>query len=126
NRAVVTTNAVQIKIHYAQAGHAIDEFVSRERFELEVLLLVAIERVLPTHIIVGNKEEAPCATRRVMDGLAGRGPHHVYDGADQGSRGEVLSRAALYVGSVLFEQAFIGVPLHVGFERGPLLLVDQV
>ena len=61
-----------------------------------------------------------------MDGLLRCRPHHIHDSLDQRTRRKVLSRASLHVGGVFLQQALVGVSLHVGFERGPLLFVNQV
>jgi hypothetical protein len=37
-----------------------------------------------------------------------------------------LASATLHVGGVLFQQAFVGVALHIHAQRGPGLAADQV
>jgi hypothetical protein len=48
-----------------------------------------------------------------MDKLAWFGAHHIHNGLDQRARCKVLAGSALHVGGVLFEQALVGVALHV-------------
>ena len=58
--------------------------------------------------------------------FAGLGRDRIDDRLDQRARREVLAGAALGVLRVLLQQALVGVALHVGVDRQPVLLVDQV
>ena len=73
-----------------------------------------------------REQEAARAAGRIADRLPRLGAHHVHHRGDERARREVLARAAFHVLGVLLQQALVGVALHVGGKRGPLLLVDQV
>jgi hypothetical protein len=94
---------------------------------LEVALLVAGEvGVVLREVLVRGEEKAAGAAARIADQLAGLGRDAVHHRLDQRARREVLAGAALDVVGVALEQAFVGVALHVGAHRRPVLGVDQV
>ena len=78
------------------------------------------------HIVVRREQKAAGAAGRVAHGLAGLRGHDIHNRLDQRARGEVLAGAGLGVLGVLFQQAFVGIALHVGAHRHPGFLVDQV
>ena len=126
-RRLRRTDAVQQHVHAAQPRHAVHQLHAEERAVLEPLLLLAIELVVrDRQIVVSRQQEAAGAAGRVADGHLRLRTHHVHDRGDQRPRGEVLSGAALDVLGVLLEQPFVGVALHVGGERRPLLPIDQI
>ena len=77
-------------------------------------------------VIMRREQETTRAARRITNGLPRLRGDHVHDGGDERARREVLARAAFHVLGVLLQQALVSVALHVGGERRPLLLVDQV
>jgi hypothetical protein len=91
-----------------------------------VLLLVAVKLEVLADVVVRDQQEPAGTASWVVDGLARRRPHHVNDGLDQRARRKVLSRSALHVSGVFLQKALVGVSLHVGIERGPLLFVNEV
>ena len=66
------------------------------------------------HIVVGREQKAAGAAGRVAHGLAGLRGHDIHNRLDQRARGEVLAGPGLGVLGVLFQQAFVGIALHVG------------
>jgi hypothetical protein len=115
---------VEQQVHRAQAGGRIGDLPPPQRVQLEVLLLVLVEPVVLGNVVVGREQEAAGAHGRIHEGLPRLGLHHVHEGADQRSRGEVLPGPGL--GGRLLQQALVGVALHVGVEARPLLAVQQV
>ena len=73
-----------------------------------------------------REQKAAGAAGRVAHRLAGLRGHHIHNGLDQRARSEVLAGAGLGVLGVLFQQAFVGIALHVGTHRHPLFLVDEI
>src|SRR5688500_18302836 len=78
------------------------------------------------YIIVGNKQEAACAARRVANTLAWRGAHYVHDCLDEGAWGEILARTGLCVLGVFLQEALVYLAFDVNIEAGPRLTVDEV
>jgi hypothetical protein len=72
-----------------------------------------------------REQEAAGAARGVDDHLARLRLHALDHRINQRPRGEVLTGATLHVLRVAFEQTFVGVALHVGRKREPLLLADE-
>jgi hypothetical protein len=75
---------------------------------------------------VGGEKEAAGAASGIADRLPGPGRHDLDDGGDERAGGEVLAGAALHVSGVFFEQALVGVALHIGVEHRPRFLVNEV
>ena len=122
-------DAVQQEIHRAKPRDAVDQFNAAELFGVEETKLRLVEFVVLADEIVRSQQEAARAARRIanhIDHFAGARLHHVHDRLDQRAGSEVLTRAAFHVLGVLLQESFVGVAFHVGVERGPLLLVDQV
>ncbi len=86
----------------------------------------AVELVVAGEVVVGGEQEAAGAAGRVDDDLARLRLHAVDDRLDERARREVLPRAALDVLGVPLQQALVGVALHVGRHREPVLLADQL
>ena len=78
-------------------------------------------------IAVGFNQKASRASGGILDHLAGRGLHHLYDGVDQRARGEVLTGAGFGLVGVFLQQPFIHVAEVVAalalFPVEPLELV---
>ena len=91
-----------------------------------LLLRLGHVGVVGDQVLVRREQEAAGAAGRVGDGLAGLRGHDIHHGLDQRARGEVLAGAGLGVLGVLFQQAFVGIALHVGAHRHPVFLVDEV
>jgi hypothetical protein len=60
-----------------------------------VPLLVGVQllALVVDDVVMGGEEEAAGATGGVADGVVGRGLHHVHDGPDQLTGGEILAGA---------------------------------
>ena len=96
---------------------AIHQFDAEKRAALEPFLLRAVERVMPGDVIMRREQETTRAARRITDGLFRLRTHHVHDGGDEGTRREILARAAFHVLGVLLQQPLVSVALHVGGEH---------
>ena len=83
-------------------------------------------RIVLHHIVVRREQKAAGAAGRIAYGFPGLRGHDIHDGLDQRARGEVLAGAGLGVLGVLFQQAFVGIALHVGAHRHPGFLVDEI
>jgi hypothetical protein len=119
---------VQVEVHDAQAGGVGHQLPAAHEALAQVLLLIGIEclAMLADHEVVGTQEEAARATGRVADGVVRVGLHHIDDGADQLPRREILAGALGRLLGALGQEALVDVALHIGLQRQPLLLVDQV
>jgi hypothetical protein len=51
--------------------------------------------------------------------------HHIHDGFDERTRGEVLARAGLGILGILFEQAFVDLAFDIDIQPDPGFAVDQ-
>ena len=124
----VRADAVQQQVHAAEPRDAVDQLDAVKRVRLQSLLLLPVELVAAwdrTSSCTPRAGNRPCR-RRIADRHLRLGPHHIDHRRDQRARREVLSRAAFHVLGVLFQQAFVSVALHIGGQRGPLFLVDQI
>src|SRR5581483_8253552 len=83
-------------------------------------------RVAVDDVVVRGEEKAAGAAGRVAHALARPRRDAVDHRGDQRTRREVLASAALGVLRVLLQQALVGVALHIGAHRRPVLGVDQV
>ena len=90
----------------------------------EGLFLCFVQFVVAAYIVICRQKESTRPTGRVVHRLAGCGPHHVHDGLDERTRGEILSRPSFHVGRVFLQQAFIGIALHIHFKSHPLLFAN--
>ena len=93
---------------------------------VEVVPLVAVERVVGLDVVAGGEQEAARAAGRVADRLAGGGLHDVDDGLDERARGEILPGAGFGVLGVLLQQAFVDLAFDVHLQPDPGLAVDQL
>jgi len=75
---------------------------------------------------MSRQEKTPGAAGGVADGLVGTRLNDLHDPLDQGARREVLPGPRLCVLGVLLQEPFVGIALHVGAQRRPVFLVDQV
>jgi hypothetical protein len=120
-------NAVQHHVHGAHAGRGLHQLVAGEGLFLQVLELVARQAlVVAGDVVVRGEQEAARATGRVGDALAGLRGNAVHHGLDERARREVLACAALGVLRVLFQQALIGIALHVGAQNRPGFGANQI
>ena len=124
---VLGADPVQEQVHRAQPRDAVHDLAAAQRLEAQVALLVAVEeRVVAGDVVVRGEQEAAGAAGRVADRLAGRGRITSTIALISG-RGVKYWPAPLLTSSAFFsQQALVGVALHVGIERHPLLAVDQV
>jgi hypothetical protein len=124
--AFFPADGVQVEVHGAQPGGAVDDLPAAEGVKAQEALLVAVEPVGVGDIFVRGQEEAARAAGRVTDGLHGSRAGDLHHGADQLARGEVLARAAFHVFGVLLQQALVDGPLHVHAQAGPGFFVDEL
>ncbi len=117
---------MQQQVQCAKPRDAVHQLDPEERAGLEPLLLRPVERMVLGQIVVRREQEATRAARRIADRLPRLRGDHIHHGRDERPRREVLPRPTLHVLGVLLQQALVGIALHVGRERGPLLLVDQI
>ena len=97
-----------------------------QRLQFEVLLFVFVERVVMGDVVVRDQQKAARSRSRVADGLTGGGAHGVHHGLNERARREVLSRPALGILRVLFQQTLISVALDVGVQAGPSLFINKI
>src|SRR5439155_26006442 len=94
----------------------------------ELFLIESI--VIANEIVRGEKETAGAASwiadREWQSAFGRLRLHYIDNCADEWTWGEVLARTALDVPSVLLQESFVGVAFHVGIERRPFFLVDQI
>jgi hypothetical protein len=88
--------------------------------------LIEIEFIMRRQIVIRRQQKAASAARWIADNFVRTRRDAVNERVDEHARCEVLSRSALGVFGVLFEQAFVGVALHIGRHRGPAFLADQL
>ena len=116
---------MQIEVHTAEPRDVGDELHAAQCLEAEMPLLIAIQVSAALEIFVGGEQEAARAARRVHDDLAGPRLHTIHHRLDDRPRREVLPRSPLDVLGVLLQQPLVGVTLHVGGHRRPVLPADQ-
>ena len=124
----VRADAVQEHVHAAQPRHAVDQLDAVKRFRRQPLFLRTVQ-LIPLgigQVVVDRQEKSAGAAGRIADRHLRLGPHHIDHRRDQRTRRKILSRPAFHVRRVLLQQPFIGVALHVGGQRSPLFLVDQI
>src|SRR5207249_8128578 len=63
-------DSMQQEIHAAKPGYAIHQLDAEKRATLELLLLCAIEGVMPGDVIMRREQETTRATRRIRNGLS--------------------------------------------------------
>ena len=85
-------------------------------FEL-ALLVGGHVRIVLHHVVVRSQQKPAGPASRIADGLSRLRRDHVHHGLDQRTRSEVLAGAGLGVLRVLLQEAFVGVPFHVGAHR---------
>src|SRR5579864_13203 len=73
-----------------------------------------------------RQEKSSRAARRIRDDLAGHWPHTVDQCVDERTRCEVLPRSALGIFRIPFQEALVGIALHVGGHFHPRLIADEV
>ena len=124
---LVAADAVEVQVHGAEPGRAVHDLPAMQGVALEPLPLAPVHgRVAGDDVVVGRQQETAGAAGRVADGVVGAGAHHVHDGPDQRARREILSGAGLHVLGVALQQRLVGVALHVGVQRQPVLAVDEL
>ncbi len=124
---LLAADAVQQHVHGAQPRRGLHQLPALEGFFLELLaLILGHVRIMLHHIVMRCEQKAAGAAGRIAHGLAGLRRHDIDNGLDQRTRGEVLAGAGLGVLGILFQQAFVGIALHVGAHRHPVFLVDQI
>ena len=124
---LVAADAVEVQVHHAQPGRAVHDLPAVQGVPLQVLLLILVHgRVAVNNVVVGGQQKTAGAAGRVADGVVRAGAHRVHDRPDQRSRREILPGAGLYVLGVALHQRLVGVALHVGVHRQPVLAVDEL
>jgi hypothetical protein len=124
--AVDLADVVQKHVHQAQPAGARHDLIARKGVVFQKSLLLAVQGMMRGDVIVSREEKPARAATGVVDffvGLGGYAPHH---GLDERARSEVLPGAALGVGGVLFQQAFVNIAFNIRAHHGPLLLADHV
>ncbi len=116
---------VQVEVHRAEADDAGDDVGAAQRLRLEVLHRRPVELVVLGDMVVGGEQEASGAAGGIADHLPRLRIHHLHDGADQRTRGEILPRPLVRGAGGLFEQAFVDRALDVHIHSGPILLRDH-
>ena len=91
----------------------------------QVIPLVAVELIVIGNVIVGGKQESSRARGGIADGLTRLRVHDIHNGLDKRTRREVLTRAALGILRVLFEQAFVDLTLDVNIQPDPGFAIYQ-
>ena len=119
-------DAVQVKVHGAEADHAGDDVGAAQRRRLEVLHLRFAELVVLGDVVVRSQQEAAGAAGGIADHLSRLRLHHIDHRTDERARGEVLSCALVRGAGGLFEQAFINRALDVHVHAGPILIGDHL
>jgi hypothetical protein len=120
-------DTMEQEVHGANPGDGVHDFHATQCIELKVLLLVPIEiGIVADDVVVSGEKESTGAAGGITDRHRRPRPHDVYDGLNQGPRGEVLARSALDVLRVLFQQPLVGITLHICVEAGPLFLINEI
>ena len=88
--------------------------------------LVPVKIEVVRNVVMRGQQEARRATGGVGDGVVRLGAHDIHHGLNERAWGEILARAALGVLGVLLQQALVGVPLDVGIQARPRLLVNEI
>lgn len=123
---LLVAEAMQEQVHGAQARGGRHQFDRIERLGLQMAHLIAIKLIVFEDVTGGRKKKAPGARRGIDDGGPWLRAHCLDDGVDQSARREILAGAGLGILRVLFEQAFVDIPLDVGAKRAPGFLVDEI
>jgi hypothetical protein len=124
--------AVKDKVHAAESRNAVNQLDAAKLFGVEKRKLFLIELVVIANELVRDEQEtAGTACRIANNARAARTfgrlwLHYIDDCADEWTRSEVLAGAALHVLGVLLQEPFVSVALHIGIERRPFFLVDQI
>jgi len=124
--ALFAADTVEVEVHDAEAGHAVDDVGAMEGLVAQEALLVPIQRVVPGEVLICGQEKAAGAAGRVADGHARLRAHDLDHGLDEGAGGKVLARAALDVFGVFLEQALVDLALDVYVQADPGLVVDEL
>ena len=114
------------EIHATESRDAIDQLDAAKLLGVEKRELFLIELVVIANEIVRDEKETAGAACRIANRLVRLRLHHIDDCADERTRSEVLAGAAFHVLGVLLQEPFVSVAFHVGVERRPFFLVDQV
>lgn len=117
---------MQVKVHYADARRAINDFVPAQSLIAQMALLVLVQVVMLADVFVRDQEKPASAAGGIVDRLSWSRPHDIDDSANQSAWREILPRTGFHIFRVLFEQALVGIALHVHIEYGPLFPVNQV
>lgn len=120
----VGPDAMEDKVHAAEPCDTVHQFHASHRIVVEMPEPRLIELVVLADKGMRGEQKAAGAAGRIADHFARTRLHHLHDGLDQRTRGEVLARTTFHVLRVLLQPPFVGGALHVGVERRPFLLVD--
>src|SRR6266568_3216662 len=122
----VTADTVQKEVHYAQPCRVVHDLPAVQRVVFQKALLVPVKVVVMHNVIVRSQQEATRTTGRIADTLPSFRTRDINNGLDQRTRRKILACPALGVFSVLLQQPFVGITLHIGFQDGPGLAINQV
>ena len=91
----------------------------------QMIPLVAVECIVTRDVIVSGKQKAARARGGIADSLPKLWAHDIHNRLDERTRREVLTRSALGILRVLFEQTFVNLAFDINIQPDPGFTVDQ-
>ena len=118
--ALLHANVVEVQVHGGQRDHQGGVVRTEEGVVFEEPLLFHVP-ALDAHVLIRRQQEAARAAAGVRHRFGDLRVHHVHHGGNQGAGREILSRPALFVLAVLFQDFFVDRAFQVAFHHVPVI-----
>ena len=125
DRALVYADVVQIEVHRRQRDNKIGIVRAEQCVVLQKLLFFHVA-ALGAHVLVCGEKEPGSAATGIRHGLRDLRIDYIDDRGDKRTGREILTSAALFVGTVFLEDLLIDCALEVALHHVPVVLGHHI